>query len=99
MKLAWKARRESETPLKVFVHANGADGKIASQADVPLNNDQWVANQVIVGSYPLQLPSSGVFTLEIGVYDEGTSKRLAVCTGQSSCQPGKDSLDLTRVDR
>ncbi|MBN1582537.1 MAG: hypothetical protein JXA89_17645 [Anaerolineae bacterium] len=85
--LYWQALEEMETSYKVFVQLLGPDG-ILTQADAtPANwtrpTTGWIAGEVIVDTYALDVPKGAGpnCQLIVGLYDEQSLQRLAVIDG------------------
>ncbi len=76
----WRAGRQVMTPLQMFVHALGADGRIVAQEDrldVPAYG--WREGDFIAQVNRLTLPAGiGPVWIEIGLYNIESGERLPV---------------------
>lgn len=89
LQLVWRALSETDVSYTAFVHLLDRDGRVASQVDVPPGTDRWAKGQVVTTSYDLPASAApGQYRVEIGLYEQPTGKRLAVCCG------GADSVIL-----
>ncbi len=87
--LIWRAVRPSAVSYTVFVHALDASGKVVTQQDSVPGNGRWpttgwLPREVLVDTYTLRPPEAGwktVKTLEIGMYDAATGRRVPVAGG------------------
>lgn len=86
--LIWKADTTPTTAYTVFVHLLDSNGQVIAQNDSPPVNNQrpttsWVTDEYIIDSHTLSFnrPYSGRATLEVGLYDPVTSKRVALSDG------------------
>lgn len=85
LQLFWQAAKIPSADYVGFVHLLDEQGKVVLQMDKTPGNknypsSQWKQGEVIIDEYnfadkPL---ASGVYTLQIGLYDQATGKRLAV---------------------
>lgn len=85
LQLFWQAVNIPSGDYVAFVHILDEQGKLIAQMDkTPGNNNhptsQWKQGEVITDEYVLQQPNlvSGTYTLQIGLYNPTTAKRLAV---------------------
>lgn len=87
--LAWQAVRPPAGSYTAFVHVLGPDGKLVAQHDGPpakggWPTPYWETGQVVEDDHPLPsangagLAGSPGLSLEIGLYDPTTGKRLAI---------------------
>jgi len=84
--LYWQALQEMQTSYTVFTHLLDADEQIRGQMDsVPLSGEapttSWITGEVIADPYQITLDPDappGDYTIEIGMYDANTGKRLPV---------------------
>ncbi len=82
--LYWKVLAKPTTRLKRFVHVIGADGKMLTQNDALLQHPErlpffaWMRGEYLVDRTVLEVPASGGYSIEVGVYDPDTGKRLPV---------------------
>jgi hypothetical protein len=83
--LVWQDRMPTATSYKVFVHVlDGANQVVAQRDDAPragaMPTTFWVPNQVVADSYdvPLAGPLPPGAQLEIGMYEPGSGKRVAI---------------------
>jgi 4-amino-4-deoxy-L-arabinose transferase-like glycosyltransferase len=99
--LYWQAKSLMNTSYTVFVHVVNSQGKIVAQQDsVPdrgtLPTSGWLPNEVITDRYELPLASElaeGEYTIEIGLYDSQTDKRLSVSGSGSPMEQDRVVLD------
>jgi hypothetical protein len=82
LKLAWRALSETDTSFTAFVHALAPDGSVAGQVDRPLGTDLWDQGEVNIATY--DLAASNQATLEVGVYEPVSGKRLPASSGGDS---------------
>jgi hypothetical protein len=108
IRLVWQAMEAERTSYTVFVHLLGPNGKVESQDDaIPgrgtLPTSSWVRGEVLLDTYVLPVPASalaGAYSIELGLYDSVTDKRLPVWDGRGASVG--DSLALptkVQVDR
>jgi hypothetical protein len=76
----WRAGAHIVTPLQLFVHAIGPDGRILAQEDrLDASPFGWRSGDVIAQLNRLSLPAgAGRVTIEIGLYSLDTGERLPV---------------------
>jgi hypothetical protein len=87
--LVWKAATTSETTYTVFVHLLDQNGQVVAQDDSPpvggsRPTTSWIAGEYIVDDHALHFNRSaynGPSTLEIGLYDPSTAKRVLLSDG------------------
>jgi len=86
--LTWKASLTPSTAYTVFVHLLDPNGQIVAQSDSqPVGayrpTTTWLPNEYINDSHTLTFnrPYSGTATLEIGLYDPVTNKRVMLSDG------------------
>jgi hypothetical protein len=87
--LYWQCLKEMDISYTVFVHILDAQGNMVGQWDsVPqsrkLPTTTWVPGEVVVDSYevPVALEEAvGSCTVEVGMYDPNTGRRLPVVDG------------------
>ncbi|MDP3047725.1 MAG: hypothetical protein Q8O07_09650, partial [Chloroflexota bacterium] len=101
--LYWRARQETSTAYKVFVHLLDAKAAIWGQRDAePRNGDapttSWIPGEIISDTYSIPVQPDappGEYDIEIGMYSLPSGARLPVTnlTGQ----PMGDHLILGRV--
>ncbi len=83
--LAWLAEAEVETSYHVFLHLTTPTGDIVAQQDgEPVNwtrpTTGWLPGEVVLDERVLHTPTDlppGDYTLQCGLYDPATGKRLA----------------------
>jgi hypothetical protein len=85
LRLAWRALSSPGMRYRLFVHALGTDGEIASQADFEPQaggrpTTSWLAGEVLVERIALDLPP-GSPGFRVGWYDPATSERLRLPNG------------------
>ncbi len=88
--LYWRARGETDTGYKVFVHLLDGTNRIWGQQDaVPgggaLPTTSWVSGEVVADHYSFDVDAGappGRYWLEVGMYDPASGRRLPV--------PGED---------
>lgn len=86
LKLYWHALGAALESYTVFVHLLDANGKVIGQKDAPPLNgeaptDGWQKDEYIADTYGFDIAAdapAGAATLEVGLYDPGTGKRLTV---------------------
>jgi len=101
--LYWQAMREITGWYKVFTHLLDDDDRIWAQKDsVPVGGTRpttgWVKGEVIVDEYKLVVDPDapgGDYILEVGMYEEGTGRRLKVLNEDG--QAVGDSILLEKV--
>ena len=84
--LYWRDLQEMDVSYTVFTHLVGEDGRIWGQQDNPPQGGRcpttlWVEGEVVTDEYRIPLKPEappGEYTLEIGLYDARTGKRLPV---------------------
>ncbi|MBC7263238.1 MAG: glycosyltransferase family 39 protein [Chloroflexi bacterium] len=89
--LYWKALADIGEDYKGFVHLLDTTGILRAQRDtVPQNGARptsgWIAGEIVVDHYALPIGVDvvpGVYTLEVGLYNEATGMRLPVQVGGS----------------
>ncbi len=81
--LYWRAEASMERSYTVFVHLLAEDDSIQNQIDrIPRSDyptSAWAAGEVIEDVYELPLAAdtpAGTYSLEIGMYDAASGKRL-----------------------
>jgi hypothetical protein len=86
--LIWKASATPTIAYTVFVHLLDSNGHVIAQSDAqPMNNQRpttsWIPSEYIVDSHILTFnrPYSGRATLEVGLYDAATNKRILLSDG------------------
>ena len=97
--LYWQALGAMDERYTVFVHLLDASGALVAQKDSEPDSGNapttsWLPNEIIADRYEMKLPDKlepGEYTLEIGLYQAATGKRLAVLDTNS------DHIELTRV--
>jgi len=102
--LYWRAEKEMGTSYKVFTHLLDERGRIWGQKDsVPRSGEApttgWLPGEVIIDEYemPVRLDAPpGGYVIEVGMYDEGTGKRLAAF-GRKGERLTDDRILLTSV--
>ncbi|MCC7359747.1 MAG: hypothetical protein IT317_09730 [Anaerolineales bacterium] len=102
VQLVWQATATPPIGYKVFVHLQGADGRVWAQSDgVPAGwarpTTGWLAGEYVVDEHTLALPGdlpAGDYTLYVGLYDADTNTRVPP-TGPGAGPDGR--LALTRV--
>jgi 4-amino-4-deoxy-L-arabinose transferase-like glycosyltransferase len=85
VRLIWRTDQPVDQPVRVFVHAVDARGRIAAQLDEPPGTVyypplSWGRGSVIIHPVTLavSLPQGGDFTLRIGLYDPENNERIHV---------------------
>src|SRR5258706_9250622 len=86
--LTWKASVTPATAYTVFVHLLDSNGQIVAQSDSqPVDAYRptitWLPNEYITDSHTLTFNRSysGPATLEVGLYDPVTNKRVTLSDG------------------
>src|SRR5262249_17593761 len=95
--LVWSAEATPRIDYTVFVHLV-RDGKLIAQHDAPPRDGAypttaWRPGEVVPDAFSLQLPADlapGMATLEIGLYDLRTLRRLP--------RPGGDAWNLATIE-
>lgn len=105
--LSWRALRTTSTSYHVFVHLLDDQNKIQAQWDgVPKGwtypTSAWVPGDYVTDTYPLTLSPRtppGRLTIEVGLYDATTGRRLPVteATNQSTADATSDRILLGSV--
>lgn len=98
--LNWRALQTPQQDYTVFVHLLDGAGHIVAQNDSQpaagtLPTRGWLPNEVVTDPHQIALPRTlpaGAYRLEIGWYDAGTGRRLAMST-----PPAADHLVLPQV--
>jgi len=83
--LFWRADRQIDDDLKVFVHITDAAGNIIAQRDsLPVGGERptltWVAGEIIADRYHIPLDAAK-YTVWVGLYNSRTGERLPVAGG------------------
>jgi 4-amino-4-deoxy-L-arabinose transferase-like glycosyltransferase len=86
MTLYWQADADMDTSYTVFTHLLDESDHIWGQVDNPPERgayptDIWTPDEVVVDPYQIPIDPSappGVYTLEAGLYDAATGRRLSV---------------------
>jgi len=99
----WRAMGRIDASYKVFVHLVDEQGRIWAQQDSEpgggsLPTTSWLPGEVITDTYRLSVPGSiagGQYTLQAGMYDKATGKRLRAATANG--QSIGDSIELERL--
>jgi len=102
--LYWRARASIEGNYTVFVHLQGADGRLVAQQDNPpvrgtQPTDGWEIGAIVEDPYEIHIPldaSSGDYTLSVGMYDPATLERLPAFAADGGRLP-EDRVMLTTV--
>ncbi len=105
--LDWKDVRPTSTSYHVFVHLLDASNHIQAQWDgVPKNwtypTSAWVPGEYVVDQYPLKISPqspSGPLTLEVGLYDATTGKRLSVVGAPEGSGDDRVVLESVQVQK
>lgn len=80
---AWEVTEASDRPLKIFIHALDATGRIVSQWDgLSVDPQSLEPGDRFVQRHRLPLPDSPQSILVAGVYDGTTLERLTLADGQ-----------------
>jgi hypothetical protein len=82
--LAWRATQTPEVGYSVFVHVQGADGRVWAQSDAgPANwtrpTTGWLPGEYVLDVHTLTLPGdlpAGDYSLWTGLYDPASGERL-----------------------
>jgi hypothetical protein len=80
--LYWRTDAPAQAPLKRFVHAADAVGRIVTQSDAPLESEgippaYWRPGEYVVDRVELSVPAGAeVNELRLGLYDAQTEERL-----------------------
>ena len=83
--LIWRATATPATGYSVFVHLQGADGRVWAQSDgAPANwtrpTTGWLAGEYVIDAHTLNLPAdlpAGSYTLWTGLYDPAGGTRVS----------------------
>ena len=84
--LVWRATATPATSYSVFVHLQGADGRVWAQSDAaPADwtrpTTGWLAGEYVIDPHTLNLPAdlpAGTYTLWAGLYDPADGTRVSV---------------------
>ncbi len=91
--LQWTADQPPTTDFTVFIHLLASDGRRVAQSDayptwlIPQPTSQWSLHQSVLDSHRLRLPtdlSAGVYSLQLGLYNAQTLKRLPLADGSDT---------------
>jgi len=104
--LYWQARKEMAEWYKVFTHLLDDDNRIWAQKDsVPVGGTRpttgWVKGEVIVDEYKLVVTPgapAGDYILEVGMYEEGTGRRLRVLNEGGQAVGDRILLGMVRIE-
>ncbi len=97
--LQWATNQPLPTDFTVFVHLLNSAGNLVAQNDAYPHwltvqpTSHWTPDQLILDKHTLQLPEnlpSGLYTINVGLYDAQTSKRLTL-------PEGSNVLELTQI--
>jgi hypothetical protein len=102
--LYWQTTEPLTESLKVFVHLLDPQGNLVAQHDsVPAtwtyDTRDWRPGEVIVDFHWMMVSpdvESGIYTIAVGLYDEGAGKRWPVLEGPE--QPGGDQIILAQTN-
>lgn len=92
--LYWQAREVINLPYKIFVHLIDANGQLVAQSDQIPNcgtrpTNKWPLDQPVQDRHLLQLPPdlpAGQYSLEVGLYEPRTGRRLDFLDGLGNPQ-------------
>jgi hypothetical protein len=95
--LVWQALRPLTTDYTVFVHLLLLPDAVWAQSDAQPQSgasptSTWRPGEKVVDRYTLRLPPqapSGLYTVEIGVYDSATGDRLKVNLSDAGVRLGQ----------
>ncbi len=90
--LVWRGRKPIDTSYKVFTHLLDSQNKIWGQQDnVPVMGARpttgWAPGEVIVDEYSIPVAPdapAGTYSLEVGLYDPATGRRLDLHDAQQA---------------
>jgi hypothetical protein len=90
--LVWQGQREMDTSYRVFLHLVRGDGSLLAQSDgEPAGwrrpTTGWAPGEVVLDERTLEIPEEappGRYTLMAGLYDLGSSQRLALPGGATA---------------
>jgi 4-amino-4-deoxy-L-arabinose transferase-like glycosyltransferase len=90
--LVWRAIGDPVTNYTVFAHVLGADGKLVSQQDGPPDEGMWptgdwITGQVVTDLHVVRFQQATLkpgMTLEVGLYEPATGKRLTILQAGSA---------------
>jgi uncharacterized membrane protein len=102
--LYWRARQETSTSYKVFVHLLDAKASIWGQRDAEPQNGgapttSWIPGEILSDTYSISVQAgapAGVYTIEIGMYSLPSGARLPATS--ASGQPIGDALTVAAVE-
>ena len=102
--LYWQARAPIGGNYTVFVHLQGADGRLAAQQDNPpvrgtRPTGGWEIGAIVEDPYEIALPPDapfGDYRLSVGMYDPATLERLPAFAADGGRLP-EDRVTLTTV--
>jgi hypothetical protein len=88
----WRADAPQTVDYTLFAHLLGPDGKVVAGFDAPPANgyartSTWPVGATVIDRRALVVPASaapGSYTLELGLYEPATGKRLALLDGGQS---------------
>ena len=91
LQLIWQANSETATSYRVFIHLINENGEIVAQSDgEPANwtrpTTGWLSDEIIIDehSLPIEGLPSGMYQLNIGLYDPATNDRLTLPNGETA---------------
>ncbi len=98
--LFWRCDRPVDRDYTVFTHALDSNGQVRAQTDQPplegaRPTSRWEPGEIIRDRFVLSLNSDsppGQYSVEVGLYDFSTGKRLAVRDGSGADVPERRVL-------
>jgi len=90
--LRWQSHKRIERAYKIFVHVldRKAEQVVAQRDAEPQNGraptTSWLPGEVLDDQFAVQLPAglaAGVYSIEVGMYEERSGDRLLLSTGES----------------
>lgn len=95
--LYWQAGADGTSNLVVFTHLLDGQNRIWAQHDGPpaggaQPTSSWVTGQTVADKHEMTIPAdapTGEYTLEVGMYDPSTGRRLKLPNGEDRVLLGK----------
>jgi hypothetical protein len=101
--LHWRSQAEITDSYKVFVHLLDANGQVVAQDDsVPMlwlhPTNEWKPGELVIDFHSVHINPNvppGDYTLQVGLYDEGTGARVKQVDAQG--YPIGDAITLDKI--
>jgi len=105
--LHWQVQSSFPSSLKIFVHLLDAEGRVAAQSDSgpvlwTYPTDAWKPGEVVVDFHQFPIDVSvpaGRYTLQAGLYDEGTGARQSRLDTQGNPVDDKAVLSVIQIPK